>query len=247
MGLGALLYLFYSFASDDITQQRITITPFEVSKLNLDFKTLLNRKPNADELKNMIQKKYFDKILLQEALTLKLAQKSPKISQKLREQMHFIMLNSMQNSEPDEKMLYQYYKQHIEDYSQKNSLSFSYIFFETLDESKIDAISNLLDIKKVQPLNQKSEIAVTNQSVTKRYGKYFSLKLFQLKKGEWHGPLRAKDGLHFVYIYEVNSSTPYPFDDVEERVYQDYLRDQKEQAFKQSYEKIAVQYTLEQP
>ena len=77
-----------------------------------------------------------------------------------------------------------------------------------------------------------------------KFGNYFALKVFQLTKNKWHMDIPSKRGHHFIYIYDLNVSKPYMFDEVEDRVYQDYLDNRKEQMFNDAYKRFSTQYLL---
>jgi parvulin-like peptidyl-prolyl isomerase len=86
---------------------------------------------------------------------------------------------------------------------------------------------------------------VTLEQVELLFGKYFASKLFLLNKGVWHKPLRSKYGSHLVYITDKNVSKSYGFDEVQDRIYIDYMEEELLRRKKESYKKTSSQYILE--
>jgi len=82
-----------------------------------------------------------------------------------------------------------------------------------------------------------------NRSTCKEiFGNYFTQQIYQFMPQHWHGPIRSKQGMHFVYVDETTRGEVYSFDEVESRVYEDYLRDRKAQAYHDAFKKMSQQY-----
>jgi parvulin-like peptidyl-prolyl isomerase len=168
--------------------------------------------------------------------------------------MQSIMINSSKKIEPSEKELFEYYKKNIEDYSKIITLSFAQIYFSNRKDKKVAKTFTLLKIAHIKP-SQASSFGekfiksnhiknISFKELKNSYGNYFASQVFQLKKGLWHKGIISKYGIHLVYVTEKKVETIYPFDEVQDRVYQDYLREQKENKEQKSYQVIKAQYIL---
>jgi len=253
--LGFLLYIYYSFTSINNQLQEkknIKISSYELAQIKTDYKAEWGKDINEVSLDAYIIKKYYEKLLLSEAYSLGLEQQDKVISQRLLKQMYFIMLNSNELTEPTEDELHKYYMKHITDYSKVESLSFSHIFFENQKDKRISNILELVkiaDINSTQATNFGDQFKFSNHinnisfnEVKIIYGNYFSLKLFKLQKNLWNKAIESKFGSHLIYVTDKNISQAYPFDDVEDRVYEDYMSEMRERKKDEAYQKIRTQY-----
>ncbi|MBU1659549.1 peptidyl-prolyl cis-trans isomerase [bacterium] len=254
--LGGLLYIYYESVTqiEGDKKELITISNYEILQMKAEYKKRWNKEMSDTALESLIQKKYYEKILLREAFALGLEKKDKQISDRLLEQMQFILANASASHEPSEEELHSYYLKNIRDYSELQTISFAHIYFENAEAQEFEEVLGLLKIADVKAQNAKkfgdsfsASNSINNldfESVAKIFGKYFASKVFQLKQGRWHGPLYSQSGLHLVYITDKNTSNPYEFDEVQERVYLDYINTDKKNKFENAYKKIAAQYNL---
>jgi len=256
--LGGIIYIYYSSqATEDQTPttQKIVLTKQEQDQIKLNYKEKHDKLPDDVMFNILADEALYDKVLLSEAYRLQLDKHDPVISQRLLKQMKFILLNSVKLKEPSEDELYKYYKKNIKEYSKIEKLSFYTILFKDPKDKEIDTIElmlNRFDINasyasyfgdKDSRLNHNPD--VTYQDVKNLFGKYFANKLFVLQEGKWSKPIHSKYGSHIVYIVDKVVSTPYPFDDVQDRVYQDFLDQNRSNIIKKSYKDILKSYTLD--
>ena len=158
------------------------------------------------------------------------------------------------NKEPTEKELKKYYNKNIEDYSMINTISFATIYFSNPKDKRVDETYKLLNIADVNAseakfFGEKSPIAdsvknYTFERVKQDYGTYFANKLFKLKKGMWYKAIHSKNGVRLVYITDKNVSKAYSFDDVQGRVYSDYLQERRKKVHDKAYKNIVSKYEL---
>ena len=255
--LGGFLYLYYltTPSSEQPSNKKIiSISSPEIQTLRDNYKTATNRVLSEKELELYIQKYYYEKILQSEAYALGLDKKDEVIQKRLLQKMQFVMTNSVKIKEPTEKQLHEYYKSNIKEYSEVISLSFSNIF--THNKSKdIDEFYELLLLQNIDAKDSASygdqcrlsnfvkDISEAEAKII--YGNYFATKLFKLKSGVWHKAIASKFGMHYLYITDKKVTKPYSFDEIEDRVYEDYKENQRRVQKEQSYKKTAMQYSLE--
>ncbi|MDF1877484.1 peptidyl-prolyl cis-trans isomerase [Sulfurimonas sp. SAG-AH-194-L11] len=254
--LGFILYLYYTnVAQDDVsedTKVEISVTPYEIQTLKKEYTKKYDKKISEEELTLYIQDLYRQKVLLEESIRLNLHKSDTLIVKRLVEKMEFILLGSVEYTEPSETQLYEYYMKNIEDYSELKRVSFVHIYFS--DVAKMNVLYNLARFGSLSPSGVKnfgepfqgslSYRNISYQQVQKKFGKYFASKLFKLKKGVWHKGLHSKYGVHLVYITDKISTHPYKFDEVEARVYDDYLAQRTDKIIKKAYKDILQNYNL---
>ena len=237
--LGSLIYSFYIYTQEptQTTQEEIKLQAYEIRALKDRYKKENHKDINSEELKVYSAQALYEKKLLNEAYALNLYKESQEISQILLKQMKFIRHNRSLFIEPTEEELLAYYKKNTQEYSHTDKISFSHIYFlnaKDRDVKKTYEIATTvgIDPNKAGYFGDASSISnylddLTQDEIQKSFGKYFAKQLFSLKSNVWHKAIHSKHGVHLVYIRSKVIGEPYPFDDVLERVYQDFLQEKQ--------------------
>jgi len=229
--LGGLLYYFYTLnAVDDVSpinkKEEIYLSKEKVDLLSKEFEKEYEVNATKDIVSLLILKEQNRDVLLKEAYKLKLYKDDKKIDDILLKKMNFIINAAINSKEPSEKILREYYEKNIKDYSQKETMSFYIIEFHHLSKQKSAEFYTLIKpLKDFHTVKQvKSKTAQEHKDI---YGTYFADKITKLKKGTWSKALPTKSGMAFIYISDYRVLQPYLFDEVEERVYEDYKKEQR--------------------
>ena len=246
---GALIYFYYA-QQNTTTQTNITtiqISPYEIQEIESQYKNLSQQSKNI-----LIKKLYYDKVLLNEAYALKLDKQNKDIQNILLQKIKQIIASSKQLPEPTQEQLHQYYEKHQNDYKETQALSFTQIAFNNKqDAQKYLEIFRTLEVttKEAPFFNTISTFTTTFQDITykevrEKFGNYFALKIFRMPKNIWLGTLRSKSAQHLLYISAKKTTTLLSFDEVQDRVYEDYLLFSRKQIYKDAFMKILQQYQL---
>ena len=250
--LGGLFYLYYDSKVEVPFEAKIpiVISEYEIRQMKLQYA----QEMNDEVLKALVAKRYYEKILLDKAYSIKLAQNDQIISNRLLQQMEFVMLDGSKDKEPTEEELREYYEKNIDDYSHVKTLSFHSVYFRNDKESRVDSTYKLLTVADVNAseakfFGEKSELPnemrdATYEKISAMHGKFFADKLFKLKQGVWHKEIQSTDGVRIVYVTDKKVATSYKFDEVEDRVYNDYLAQNRKKIKENAYKEIASQYSL---
>lgn len=251
--LGGIFFVYFSISEQKEittnTQNVIQISKKDIKKFNMN-KRIVNF-----SLENLIQEEYYKRVLLNEAFILNLHTQDKMIVNKLLSKMQFIIDNKEGKFEPTEEELYKYYQNNIEDYSSREFISFYHIFFKTITIREKEKIYNFLE-KIYTPKEKLLSLGdnfshkqfynlINKKELNTIFGKYFTHKIFTHKKGRWTKAIQSKEGIHFVYITTYATDSPYDFNNVIERVYQDYLLERVFSARKTFFLKMLKKYTLE--
>lgn len=248
--LGGFIYLFYSLNAEDQTvtpkqpQQQIFISQSEISELKRSYENEFHQKPDARTLSALVKQAIEKKVLLQEAYGLELYKNDKEIEKILLKKMHFIINAPASQTQPDETQLKAYYQTNIKDYSQRESISFCTIHFDSLSKKAQEDFYQIL-LRSEQKPACNLEKKQSKEQIEKKYGNYFTNKIFQAKKATWLPALPSKTGIEFVYINEYETKEPYPFEEVEERVYQDFQTQQKQENYKKTRKQMRSSYTIQ--
>ena len=255
--LGLLLYLYYANVNTNDasieSKEEISVSANELEKIQDEYTKQYKKKMSQEELKLYRENVYRKKVLLEESIRLGLHKNDALVAKRLIEKMAFILLGSVEYKEPSEEELHEYYLKNIEDYSEVEHVTFKHIYFSSaknnmnelyemmhLSETPLEDINKLGDSFDGENIYENISYA----EVQKKFGKYFASKLFKLKKGVWHKEIHSKYGIHLVYISSKQSSNAYKFDEVEDRVYSDYLAQRRDETIAKAYKNILLNYTM---
>jgi len=255
--VGVILYLLYKLINpvENFTKKEIiTITKNQISDINHSLSSRVGHDLSSAELELFVANKYYDIILLNESIALELYKRDMIVRDRLVKKMRHIVASTTPK-EPTESQIYQYYKSHIEDYSQLKSLSFSHIYFKKIKESDSKQLVELLNRYEIDPSKAskygdsyggKYHIEdIGLDELSSIFGRYFASQIWQTISHRWQGDIKSKSGTHIVYIRSKKIGDPLPFDEVEDRVYRDYMRSVIEQNREEAYKKLSTQYRME--
>jgi len=247
---GGCIYIYYQIISPNqvetaqaFQKQKVVLNKEEIAKLQQDYEQEFHKTPNPTILTLLQQQLYRKKVLLKEAYALQLYKNDKKIDALLLQKIDFILQKQESAKDIDESDLQKYYHKHIQDYSHRKSISFLHIHFANLTQKEQNKIYKLLQYApKLKGVEK--EIKRDKESLQKEYGNYFTQKLFRAKKGEWLPPIPTKKGYESVYILNYETGKPYPFEEVEDRVYKDFKSEQERKNHHQQMQKIMQRYEL---
>ena len=246
--LGFVLYLYYNEVTikETLPSSTVEVSQSEKNEIEKNYKRAHKEKITPEQLILEVQFKLHEKILLQEAYRLNLDKEDSGIKKRLLQQMEFILNNSESFLEPTEEQLHLYYQKNIIDYSHLEFISFNYITSSDLDDASLVHTLRLikyLDAKAIQ--GEKKVVQMSSSDVQKEFGKYFFHKLQNLKQLVWSKPINSKLGVLLVYIVDTNVSVAYEFEEVEDRIYNDYKREFMQKKKREAYQLLTKRYVLE--
>jgi len=224
---GFFLYTLYALVGDSASSQ-----------LPQNAKKTIYLSAEHNDSSDMKIKEY-EAVLLNEAYFLKLYEQDRDISAILIEKMEYILANSATLKEPSETQLLAFYKKHIQDYAHIKTLSF--YLYDVHEKFVYRDIYNLLHLRpKGGIFEQKQSLAQIEQ----KYGSYFAHKISQEAIGYLSDSIHAKHKDYLVFLQAKDVAKPLDFNDVESRVYQDYIYQKRLELKKQAYDKIKQHYEI---
>lgn len=253
--IGVVLYFYYEHFHAPLatpSKQSITLSLSQIRDINQSSSKRWGRGLHSSELDIVMESSYLDEILLNEAVGLELEKRDKEMRNKLITQMRQILAPAI--VEPSEKVLHKYYQNHKYDYGVTTEISFAHIYLHDLAHIDTKKFVEMLNLKEIKPKrasaygdnvakgNQIDEM--TQDQAAKLFGNYFAQQVWKLSSHRWHGAIRSKHGYHILYITQKISTKLYPFDEIEDRVYNDYMAEQRETALGSAYAKLMTQYQL---
>lgn len=252
--IGGVFYLAYIliFKQNLSAGTIITLSNAQLQEIKTQYKKEYHTPISNTALQTFINYKHYENILFNEALALNIDSNATDVREDVLQKMEYILANTQKIKEPSEKRLKEFYIKHLKDYSKKEKISFVQIYFPYNKKKDAKKLLKMLRISNEKPLNGKyygfssktagSFTQTTPKQMEKIFGKYFTQKLLLKPESFWIGPMRSKIGEHLIYITDITTSSPYPFNDVEDRVYKDLLTRLQIKNFKNSYKNLARKY-----
>ncbi len=256
--VGGLIYLYYASVTKSASlskQNIIKLQASELERIERAYEKKYNHPIKHELLYAYMLREFYNRVLLQEAYRLELDKQDTQIAKILLTKMHAILQNSAPFEEPSEKQLYDYYRNHIQEYSKVKHLSFTHIFFADGEDETLQDIYEMLHMLDISPevgvglsevFEGKNRMSgASYEDVAQEFGKYFASKLFALQSKKWSHPIHSKYGKHLVYVEQKEVAEPYAFESVQDRVYRDFLEDNRSRVVDMAYKDILKSYALQ--
>ena len=253
--LGGLLFGLVSvLGGGRSAQDEIVITQAAQKHLADLFEITWQRKPNAEELKNLTAEHIKEEIYYREALALGLERNDTIVRRRLRQKLEFMQEDLDSLVEPTEAALKAFFNERKDEYTTDYIVSFQQITIAptklALDAPEITkALSALGSGTSPRSLSRSSLLPIamkleTDGSVTNTFGGEFTAQIKQAKTGAWTGPLYSGFGTHLVNVSLRKRAEPLDYKQARSRVVGDYTQHQRARAAQDYYDNLKRQYTI---
>ena len=253
--LGGLLFTIASLKGGHKTaQNEIVITKTTQKHLADLFEITWQRKPNADELKNLTQEHIKEEIYYREALALGLDENDTIVRRRLRQKLEFMQEDLSSLSTPREAGLLNFFNSRKDQYMTDYIVSFQQVLIAStkLAEDAPDILKAMTSLNagsSPQSLSRSSLLPIAmklenENSVTNTFGDDFMAQIRTAKTDQWRGPIYSAFGTHLVNISLRQPAKPLTFAQVRNKVLVDYTQYQRESAAHQYYDNLKSQYRI---
>ena len=82
------------------------------------------------------------------------------------------------------------------------------------------------------------------REIRNRFGTVFAKQVLEFTPGSWHGPVRSAYGLHAVYIHDRQDAQSPQFEQVQNRVKEDWMAGRREENSRRVYGDIRSRYQV---
>jgi peptidyl-prolyl cis-trans isomerase C len=237
---------------------RIVISAGEVERMSVAWEQRWQRPPTEAELAGMVREAVREQVLYREAVALGLDRDDVVIRRHLRQKYEFVTQDLAYDIEPDEATLRAYFEAQPDRYAQSARVSFSQVLFNTDrrgDAAAADAAQALADLQTASSpeaadlLGDATSLpshldAISTFEVEATFGPDFAAALLRLEPGRWSGPINSGYGLHLVWLSQRVSGGPVAFDEVQQRVKDDWVYDQRVAANEAIYANLLERYEV---
>jgi len=260
--LGGLLFVLYFIMNPGEKTaggNQIHITQGDIDRFKQIFQKQWQRPPTQEELQGLIRSQVKEEVLYREALAMGLDKDDTIVRRRLAQKVEFLITDVTVPSEVDDKTLMTFYEKNAERYTRAAKLSFRHIYFNpdkrgerTLDEAI--ATRQTLQATKIgmlvsDDLGDRFMLQLQYQQkstddIAREFGREFADELATVTPGSWQGPVKSGYGVHLVFVEERDAASIYPFDEVRERVKNDYLFELRQTRNDEVLEKLKARYEI---
>jgi peptidyl-prolyl cis-trans isomerase C len=260
--IGTAIYvLFAVFAepSQEADDDTLVVSAGEIEWMQTSWQQRWNRPPTEEELDGLIQQYIRETVLYREALTMGLNQHDQVIRRRLAQKLEFLAKDLVALTPPTEEELQAYFATHQDRYREPPLYTFTQVFVDP--DKRGDA--TLADAEKIKATLIAQGEAIEDPGalgdgfmlqsyfpekdpteIQKAFGSGFAESLIGLAPGQWHGPVLSGYGTHVVYVSHVSEPPAPVFEDVRERVIEDWKTDKGEELNEAFYANLRDRYTI---
>jgi hypothetical protein len=238
---GGLLFGGYALVDRDApkaTADPIRIGEGEVRWLRGTFANQWQRRPNAIELRSLVDGLIEEQLLAREAEALGLDRDDTIVRRRLAQKLSFLIDDTARIAEPSDEALRSFHATHPDLFRTQGRISFTQLFFnpERRPDAETDAKAALASLSAPSgdpravgdPTLLESQFRdVDEPSVATAFGPGFARAIFSLPPGPWSGPVTSGYGIHLVRVTELAPTKLRPFEEVRAKVAEEWRRRQE--------------------
>jgi hypothetical protein len=231
---GCLLFLFYSWSSDDqwSVAEDIVVDQRRIDALSTQYELVWQHPPTTDELRTLTMNWVREEVLYREGLARGLDRNDPVVRRRIVQNMEFLIGASVPRT-PSEEELQAWLQANAEKYLTPTQYRFRQVYFdpergaEDLSE-KVTAVREQL-ISGEKPLAADptllphAQTDTTLPEVAGVFGKKFAAALEELAPGDWAGPVESEYGFHLVLVERITPGHIPGLHNIRSTVENDYL------------------------
>jgi hypothetical protein len=262
--IGATLFFLFNWKSNPVPmsggqvgaqQAQIIVSRDAVEQMISQFVKTWQREPTEQEQKNLVEDLVRNEIFYREAISIGLDRNDEVLKRRLRQKMEFIYEDITSWAEPTDEDLRAFMKKNREKYLNDPQMSFLQVYINTEKRGKnaeSDARQILAQLKEgidqdtaADPSLLEPEVPLSPLwDIRKQFGDEFSRNLFEIKPGQWAGPIRSGYGLHLVFVKERLDSHLPDLNQARETVKRDWLVEKQKDLKDAAYAKLRERYSV---
>jgi len=260
--LGLLLFFLTSYIRQhrDKESREIIVDNERIGLMVMNFKTQTGDLPNKEQLDAMIENYIREEISYREAKKMGLDKDDEIIRRRLSQKFDFLQTDLVEDEQPSEEDLKEFYSKHPLLFQTETTVSFSHIYFSTDNSTdniaKQKALTVLQQLKRTKLFRAPEkgdrfplQYDYTDQSaldIQQNFGGRNNIldTLFNAAINTWVGPVRSGYGWHLLFISNRNKAVEIPFASIKEDVKSKWLEATKQSQNKKTFDKLEEKYII---
>lgn len=255
--IGVVLFAIAAMRGQPVTtgRERIVVTAEQVAQTRAAASALQGRPPTDEELADLVEPLVRDEVMYREALALKLDENDDEVRRRLIEKMSYLTQDTADPAPSSEQALREFYEARPDLFTIPALVSFDQVFFSPGargDALEADAAAGVAALRSGRvpaevgdrtPLRDSYDDAPREQ-VAVLFGDELANALFSAQAGEWAGPFRSDFGLHAVRLRGRSEPRLPPYEEIAERVAEEYGAQRRREANEQAYQEMRARYDV---
>ena len=256
---GALIFAGYSAMVDPKTTEgayTIRIGETEMQFLRAQYEKLWGRPPADHEVTPLVQEFIREEVLYREGVAMGLDQDDIIVRRRIGQKMEFLIGDLAVPAEPDDETLAEYLEANRDKYVEPPPhLTFTHVYF-SVDrrgaQARADAeaaLNELGERPRAPEVGDHFALATdyadeTVREVDQSFGPDFGEQLLAAPVGQWFGPVKSAYGLHLVRVLAHTEPRLPDFDDLRDRLSNDYSFETRQAANALALERLTERYQI---
>jgi hypothetical protein len=225
--LGALIFLVFNLRnSESEDENSIVITKKRVEQLITEWEDKNLSVATKKVKQEIIDKEIYRNVLYKEAIKVGLDRSDNTIKGHLAKKMEAVVFDTDEFAPPSSDELKSFMQKNIEKYLNEQNITFQ--------QKMIDSETSHFE----------KEYTVTKFQASNIFGRAFAQALFDLKEDGKVHKLESDYGVHEVKIIKKPQPQPKAFDEIKEKLKDDYLRWRQGEKNREVYEELKSQYEI---
>jgi hypothetical protein len=255
---GVLIFAVYDAFNEDALKSspdKIVIGDAEMQFLRAQHEKLWGRPPTDPELAPLVQEFIREEVLYREGVAMGLDQDDVIVRRRIGQKMEFLIGDLAVPSEPDDETLAKYLEANRDKYREPPRLTFTHVYFNVDrrgEQARADAeavLAELGDRERAPEVGDRFALSVdyagkTAREVDQTFGPAFGEQLVEAPVGAWFGPVESAYGLHLVRILVHTEPRMPDFDELRDRLSNDYSFETRQAANAEALEWLTERYRI---
>jgi len=259
--LGAALFAVHAIATGIFSSnqaRRVEIGGSEIEFLVANFERQWGRGPTSEEKQRLLDARVREEILYREALAVGLDRNDVVVRRRMVQKMELLTQDLAMMTDPTDDELRAFLEERAEEYRIPPRLSFSQVYFNAdrrgaaveQDARRVLAALRTENLAPSEAVEQGDPIMIdheyvqrTPDDVRRLFGDRFAEELFALAPG-WQGPVVSGYGLHLVHVGERVEGRLPEYEEIRDRLVDDFNRVRRQRANEAFYENLSSRYEV---
>jgi len=244
------------------SKQRIEITPDDLRQLAVVWLAQGREKPTPEQLQSLVNEKADSEMLVREAVALGLDKDDEVIKRRLTQKMDFLLADISSLAPPINEELATWFEAHKADFTKPPRMRFQHLYFSTDKRGQGAQAAAEATLKRIAGQSPASlgtaDIAdpfmfrdnysdVTPEQMAKEFGGPFAQALFELKPGDWRGPIQSGYGWHLIWIDSLEAPRVPTLEEVRSTVAQAWQEEKYREVKERAMNEIRSRYEVVAP
>ena len=257
LSIGAVLFAISAWRGESVSTgaERIVVTAEQVAQARAAATALQGREPTAEELEALVEPTVRDEVMYREALALGLDVNDDEVRRRLIEKMSYLTQDLADPEPGSDAELRRFYDDSPDVFTIPPLVSFDQVFFSPGargDALEADAAAGLAALRAGRPPAEVGDRTPLRESyddapreqVAVLFGESLAAALFTATPGEWTGPFRSDFGLHAVRLRGRSEARLPPYEEISERVAEEYGAMRRREANERAYREMRAKYDV---